>query len=52
MMLEGQNFQPLDGHRKSGGKNFVNTMSNKFEKLMNKKFKEAVKHIIENPDKI
>jgi len=34
MMLEGQDFQITEGHPKSGGKNFVNEMSNKFNKLM------------------
>lgn len=34
MMLEGQDFQITEGHPRSGGKNFVNEMSNKFNKLM------------------
>jgi hypothetical protein len=51
-MLEGQDYTAAEGHQKSGGKNFVNSMSQKFNDLMAKKFKEAVKSIVTNPGSI
>lgn len=50
MMLEGQNYAPYDGQPKSGAKNFINTLSNKYNVLMGQTFKEAVKKIAENPN--